>query len=82
MLDITLSRCKLHLNTLIEMPILKVSKNVMPDDVYKILIKEQAQEKLLRNRGQFGLQATAFLIIRKYNKGIKPNWLNEKSNEE
>lgn len=47
----------------------------IPQDVYKILIEEQAREKKRRNRGQFSLELTAYLIIRKWSKGILPDEL-------
>lgn len=54
----------------------KITFNI-PQDIYKILIDEQAREKKRRNRGQFSLELTAYLIIRKWSKGIVPEDTNE-----
>jgi hypothetical protein len=54
----------------------------IPQDVYKILITEQAAEKKRRNRGQFSLELTAYLIIRKWAKGILPHEFKDQTNGE
>jgi hypothetical protein len=38
----------------------------IPDDVFKILLTEQHKEKILKNRGQFGLEQTIYKIVRDY----------------
>ena len=38
----------------------------MPEEVYNKLLKVQAEQKLKRKKGQFGLDQTIYLIVRKY----------------
>lgn len=38
----------------------------IPDDVFKILLIEQNKEKILKGKGQFGIEQTIYKIVREY----------------
>jgi len=38
----------------------------IPDDVFKILLIEQHREKILKGKGQFGIEQTIYKIVREY----------------
>lgn len=38
----------------------------IPEDVFKILLKEQHKEKSEKNKGMFGIEQTIYKIVRDY----------------